>query len=59
MALATDDDGVTTVLLSELWVAPGAPDVRLFVTSRPEVVVDENAARDVNRIQEKRRDGEG
>ena len=43
VVLTTDDHGVTTVGLSELWVAPGAPDVRLFVTSRREVVVDEDA----------------
>ena len=41
--LVTNDTGATTIMLSELWIAPGAPDVRLFVTSRAGTVMDENA----------------
>ena len=36
-------DGTVTVEIAEFWVAPGAPDVRLFVSPNPNGTVDETA----------------
>lgn len=42
-------DGHVVVLLTDFWVAPGAPDVRLYVTPRADGVVDA-AALDLGRV---------
>ena len=31
-SLIADEDGAITVELTDLWIAPGAPDVRLYVS---------------------------
>jgi hypothetical protein len=36
--IAVDDD--CTIELSDLWVAPGAPDVRLFASPHPDGTID-------------------
>ena len=36
-------DGTVTVEIADFWVAPGAPDVRLFVSPNPSGTVDETA----------------
>ena len=36
-------DGSRTLEITELWVAPGAPDVRLYVSPRADGTVDETA----------------
>jgi hypothetical protein len=36
-------DGTVTVEITEFWVAPGAPDVQLFVSPNPTGTVDETA----------------
>jgi hypothetical protein len=36
-------DGTVTVEIVDFWVAPGAPDVRLFVSPNPTGTVDETA----------------
>ncbi len=41
--LVQDADGTVTVEIAEFWVAPGAPDVRLFVSPNPTGTVDETA----------------
>ena len=50
-AIATDDEGASTLTLTDLWVAPGAPDVRLYVTARGDAVVDD-AAVDLGPIED-------
>jgi hypothetical protein len=36
-------DGTVTVEIAEFWVAPGAPDVRLFISPNPNGTVDAKA----------------
>ncbi|MGI9595655.1 MAG: hypothetical protein ACR2QK_05825, partial [Acidimicrobiales bacterium] len=37
-------DGTVTVELDQFWVAPGAPDVRLFISPDPAGDVDDDAS---------------
>ena len=41
--VTVDDTGEATLTLEDLWVAPGAPDVRLYVTRRGDGAIDETA----------------
>lgn len=36
-------DGTVTLEIADFWVAPGAPDVRLFVSPNPNGTVEETA----------------
>ncbi len=36
MTVTRNDAGVVTVRISDVWIAPGAPDVRIYVSSDPE-----------------------
>ena len=50
-AVTIEDDGTAILTLTELWVAPGAPDVRLYVTPRGDAAIDD-AAIDLGPIQD-------
>ncbi|WP_029252843.1 DM13 domain-containing protein [Paraoerskovia marina] len=41
--LEREADGSAVVRLTDFWVAPGAPDVRLYVTAREDGRVDRSA----------------
>ena len=42
-SITVDDAGEATLTLDDLWVAPGAPDVRLYVTRRTDGAIDNTA----------------
>jgi hypothetical protein len=45
-------DGAVTVELDQFWVAPGAPDVRLFISSDPAGNID-NTATDLGPVPDR------
>ena len=36
VTVTRNGEGVVTVLISNVWIAPGAPDVRIYLSSDPE-----------------------
>ena len=47
--LVRGDDGTVTVEIDDLWVSPGAPDVRLYLSPRADGRVDQTAV-DLGRL---------